>query len=94
VAAHFSHVVGVYSLEGCIRHGFLPRMVSLDWGQTVTIPVEQVAAAQKFDEHLRHAIWIFSRLPYVVVVLLVVVVVLSGGWPGAGCAGPATRSAC
>ena len=76
VAAHFSHVVGVYSLEGCIRHGFLPRMIALDWGQTVTISAEQIAAAQKFDRNLRHAIWIFSRLPYVVAVLLVVVVVL------------------
>jgi hypothetical protein len=76
VAAHFSHVVGVYSLEGCIRHGFLPRMIALDWGQTVTISAEQIAAAQKFDRNLRHAIWIFSRLPYVVAVLLVVIVVL------------------
>jgi hypothetical protein len=76
VAAHFSHVVGVYSLEGCIRHGFLPRMIALDWGQTVTISAEQIAAAQKFDRNLRHAIWIFSRLPYVVAVLPVVVVVL------------------
>ena len=74
VAAHFSHVVGVYSLEGCIRHGYLPRMLSLDWGQTVTIPAEQVAAAQKFDEHLRHAIWLFSRLPYIVMVLVLLIV--------------------
>jgi hypothetical protein len=74
VAAHFSHVVGVYSLEGCIRHGYLARMLSLDWGQTVTIPAEQMAAAQKFDEHLRHGIWIFSRLPYVAAALLVVIV--------------------
>ncbi len=75
VAAHFSHVVGVYSLEGCIRHGYLPRMIALDWGQTVTISAGQIDAAQKFDRNLRHAIWIFSRLPYVVVVLLVAVVV-------------------
>jgi len=74
VAGHFSRVVGVYSLEGCIRHGYLPRMASFDWGQTVTIPAEQVAAAQKFDEHVRHAIWLFSRLPYVVIALLVLAV--------------------
>lgn len=74
VAAHFSHVVGVYSLEGCIRYRYLPRMLSLDWGQTVTIPAEQVAAAQRFDEHLRHAIWLFSLLPYIVMVLVLLVV--------------------
>ena len=74
VGAHFSRVVGVYSLEGCIRYGYLPRMIALDWGQTVTIPAGQVAAAQKFDKHARHAIWIFSRLPYVVIALLVLAI--------------------
>jgi len=74
VGAHFSRVVGVYSLEGCIRYGYLPRMIALDWGQTVTIPAGQVAAAQKFDKHARHAIWICSRLPYVVIALLVLAI--------------------
>jgi hypothetical protein len=37
VASHFSRIVGVYSLEGCVRQGFLPRLKALDWGQTVTI---------------------------------------------------------
>jgi hypothetical protein len=74
VAAHFSRVVGVYSLEGCIRQGFLPRMIALDWGQTVMIPADQIAAAQKFDRHLRHAIWLFSRLPYVVIALVLLVI--------------------
>jgi hypothetical protein len=74
VAAHFSRVVGVYSLEGCIRQGFLPRMIALDWGQTVAIPAAQIAAAQKFDRNLRHAIWIFSRLPYIVIALVLLVV--------------------
>ncbi len=73
VAAHFSHVVGVYSLEGCIRHGYLPRMLSINWSETVTIPAEQVTEAQKFDEHLRHAIWLFSRLPYIVMVLALLI---------------------
>jgi len=74
VASHFSHLVGIYSLEGCIRQGFLPRMIALDWSQTVTIPAEQVTAAEKFDRHLRHAIWIFSRLPYIVIGLLLLAV--------------------
>ena len=73
VASHFSHVVGVYSLEGCIRQGFMPRIASLDWSQTVTIPAESVAAMRKFDTHIRHGIWIFSRLPVVITLLLLAV---------------------
>ncbi len=74
VASHFSKLVGVYSLEGCIRQGFLSRMASLDWSQTVTIPAEQVAAGQQYDRNLRHAIWIFSRLPYLVIALVALII--------------------
>jgi len=49
-------------------------MIALDWSQTVTIPAEQVTAAEKFDRHLRHAIWIFSRLPYIVIGLLLLAI--------------------
>jgi len=49
-------------------------MVSLDWSQTVTIPAQQVAAAQQYDRNLRHAIWIFSRLPYIVIALLALII--------------------
>jgi len=40
VASHFSPVVGVYSLEGCVRRGFLSRLKTMNWGQSFTIPAE------------------------------------------------------
>jgi len=49
-------------------------MTALDWGQTVTIPASQIAAAEKVGTHLRHAVWIFSRLPYIVMILLMIAV--------------------
>jgi hypothetical protein len=30
VASHFSRQLGVYSLEGCVRQGFLPRLKATD----------------------------------------------------------------
>ena len=33
VASHFSQTVGVYNLEGCVRQGFLPRLITMDWNQ-------------------------------------------------------------
>ena len=30
VAAHFARTVGVYSLEGCVQQGFLPRLRTMD----------------------------------------------------------------
>ena len=35
VASHFSPVVGVYSLEGCVRRGFLSRLKTMKWGPTL-----------------------------------------------------------
>jgi hypothetical protein len=45
VAGHFSHLIGVYNLEGCVRQGFLPRLKTMNWGQSVTIPAVAIRAA-------------------------------------------------
>jgi hypothetical protein len=50
VASHFSHVIGVYDLEGCVSQGFLPRLKTMNWSQSVTIPAVAVRSA---DHHLR-----------------------------------------
>lgn len=74
VAGHFSKTVGVYSLEGCIRQGFLPRMNSLDWGRTVTIPVASLTRMHRFQMGIRRVLWIISRLSYIVAILFIVVI--------------------
>jgi hypothetical protein len=52
VASHFSSTVGIYSLEGCIRQGFLPRLASFDWGQTVTVSADAIKQAQQFRQRV------------------------------------------
>ena len=42
VAGHFSHLIGVYNLEGCVRQGFLPRLKTMNWSQSVTIPADAI----------------------------------------------------
>jgi hypothetical protein len=41
VASHFSPVVGIYNLEGCVRRGLLAQLIALDWNQPVIISADQ-----------------------------------------------------
>lgn len=64
VASHFSGTVGVYSLEGCVHRGFLPRLKSMTWNQTVAIPGDAMAKANRMRSRIQTALWIASNLPY------------------------------
>jgi hypothetical protein len=75
VAGHFSHTVGVYNLEGCIRQGFLSRLTSMNWNQPVTIPVASVRTVEHFRMRIQTVLWLASHLFYFVTAFVVV-----AGW--------------
>jgi hypothetical protein len=75
VASHFTTHIGVYDLEGCVRQGFLPRLVAMHWSQTVVIPEESVRRAARLSLIIRSALWIGSNLVYLIVAGLLVL-----GW--------------
>jgi len=64
VAAHFTRTVGVCSLEGCVRQGFLPRLRTLDWKAPVVLPAESIDRANQFRARVSRVLWIGSRLPW------------------------------
>jgi hypothetical protein len=64
VASHFSPVVGVYSLEGCVRQGFLTRLKTINWGQSFTIPAEANRKVIQLRARIQAALWTASLLPY------------------------------
>jgi hypothetical protein len=76
VASHFSPMVGVYSLEGCLRQGFLSRLKAMDWQQGVTLPAANVAGVHRFRLVLQTLLWTASRLVYLLFALVVLVVLL------------------
>ena len=75
VASHFSPVVGVYSLEGCVRQGFLPRLRAMNWRQSVTVPAEANRKVILLRARIQAALWTGSHLPYFVAAILLV-----NGW--------------
>jgi hypothetical protein len=76
VASHFSRVVGVYNLEGCVQQGFLPRMESMDWSQSVTISMKEINKVAMLGRDIGAALWITSHLAYFGGVVLIVAVLL------------------
>jgi len=73
VAHHFSETIGVYNLEGCIRQGFLPRLVSMDWRREVNIPPQFIDYAAQFRKRVETAIWIGSHLPHFALIAIITI---------------------
>jgi hypothetical protein len=72
VAHHFTAYLGVYNLEGCVRQGFLSRLRTMDWGQTVTIPAEAIRRANRLRLDIQISLWIASRILYFVAAILAI----------------------
>jgi hypothetical protein len=70
VASHYSKYIGVYDLEGCVRQGFLPRLKTIDWSQSVTIPEQSIRRARRLGLILRAVLWIGSNLIYIAIVFI------------------------
>lgn len=60
-ASHYSPMVGIYSLEGCVRQGFLPRLQTLNWNQSVTVTAKQAGQITGFRKLIRVVLWATSN---------------------------------
>jgi hypothetical protein len=80
VASHFSHTVGVYNLEGCVRQGFLARLRTMDWSQSVLVPVESIKNAEMRERGALVVLWITSLLPWVAAILLLAIAYAAWRW--------------
>jgi cbb3-type cytochrome oxidase subunit 3 len=74
VASHFTNVVGVYNLEGCVHRGFLAKLKTVDWNQPVTIPAAALKKADTMRSRIHAALWLGTNLPYFTLIFLGVIV--------------------
>ena len=75
VASHFTRQIGVYDLEGCLHQGFLPRLQTMNWSQSVIIPAESARRAARLGFIVRSVLWIASNLIYLIAAGLLLI-----GW--------------
>jgi hypothetical protein len=80
VANQFSHVIGVYNLEGCVRQGFLVRLKNLNWNESVTISAESVRRAKQLRVRVQRFLRIVSNLPCFLAVILIAFAWTIVGW--------------
>jgi hypothetical protein len=57
VARHFSRTIGVYSLEGCIRQGYITRLNTMDWNRPVQIPAASIRRAARVQKVIYCLLW-------------------------------------
>jgi hypothetical protein len=67
VASHFSKIIGVYSLEGCVKQGFLAKLKTVDWNQGVTLRGATVAGVGRFRKSIQAILWLASHFYYLLV---------------------------
>lgn len=74
-AARWCEDIHIFSLEGCVRAGYLEKLPALDWAEPVTLPASQLRRVTLLRRIAYAALWV-SAHPLVGVLALVVL--LSG----------------
>jgi hypothetical protein len=73
-ASHYSSMVGIYSLEGCVRQGFLPRLQTLNWNQSVTVTAKQAGQITGFRKLIRAVLWTTSNFFWICAFVLAAII--------------------
>lgn len=82
IASHYTSKIGIYDLEGCVRQGFLARLETMDWSQTVTLPAAAVHRAERMGRAIRVLLWTASHVMYFIAGIFLLVVWLWWRWRG------------
>jgi hypothetical protein len=59
----------IFSLEGCVQQGFIPRLKNFTWDMPVMMPYTSQARADGWRKALRSSLWIVSNMVLIVLVL-------------------------
>ncbi|HTU50649.1 MAG TPA: hypothetical protein VMF56_08650 [Acidobacteriaceae bacterium] len=76
VASHFTRTIGVYNLEGSVQQGFLARLKTMDWSQSVLVPASSLQRATQISRAIATALVIGSLLPVLLALFLLLIAAL------------------
>ncbi|MHB0989170.1 MAG: hypothetical protein ACYC3P_10990 [Bellilinea sp.] len=74
-ASRYSDQLYIFSLEGCVRQGFLEKLSQLDWSQNVLIPAKETERIQGYRRLLRAFLWTTAH-PWLLIGLLAIPILL------------------
>ena len=73
-AWHWCNDIYIFSLEGCVQHGYLSRLKEFDWEGPLLYPTQQSMLVGRWRRFLRSILWV-SAHPFIVLTGL-----LGGVW--------------
>jgi hypothetical protein len=77
LASRLAEDVGVFSLEGCVRQGFLARLRDFDWDAPVALPTAEAAAIDWWRAVARCVLWLTAR-PSLLFILMGLILTVRG----------------
>ena len=77
LAQRWTHDIHIFSLEGCVRQGFLRQLLALDWEGAVIVPSTRIVQVERLRTLLRMAL-LASIHPWLVSLGLISVLWLLG----------------
>jgi hypothetical protein len=80
LAGQSSRDIGIHSLEGCVRQGFLSRLEAFDWGRPPALPTGPVRQVNQMRQALRCLLWA-SAHPALVGTSLLGLLCFVSRWP-------------
>jgi hypothetical protein len=61
LSRHHTENIYVFSLEGCVMHGFMEKLVHFDWSQDESIPVHQARQVARVRQLAHGMLWAISH---------------------------------
>jgi hypothetical protein len=61
ISKEFCQNIYIFSLEGCVRNGFLDSLGNFDWNETVNLPVRSSRQVSLFRKLLQSLLWSLSH---------------------------------
>jgi hypothetical protein len=61
LASWLTHDVSIFSLEGCVRQGYLEHLKDFDWSAPVAIPAAEAARIDRVRVLTRALLWALAR---------------------------------
>jgi hypothetical protein len=80
VASHFSHVVGIFNLDGAVRLGFLSRLQTMDWHESVTISAQSLMRARRLRKIALIVMWLVELLPLILFAIFLAIAWMTARW--------------
>lgn len=70
LAYRLCNTIAIFSLEGCVRAGYLERLRSFDWDAPLDLPVREALQVECFRFLLRSVVWMGAAAPQIALALV------------------------